>query len=532
MSDKLNLVYESSVSRLTEINSSFDKGVLRVAYTGKNRNKSYISKETFENCIETIYNCPVVCNYDRETNSIGAHDVEIVSSDKGMRLVNITQPVGVIPESAAWWWETMSDDSGEEHEYLCVDVIIWKRQEAYDKIKENVITDESMEITVKDGETVDGYYHINSFEFTAFCLLESAEPCFEGARLEMFSLESLKEMCSDMMNDYKSLTAEQSFRHNNDVNSEDENSSSEDCINTPRDGEHNLSKGGNDTLDNNELTAVSNNQETGMHSDINAYTNAYTTNSVLQTLANTESNATFAQTALISEELRRALSEQTYEDPYWGTCQKYLMYDFDSEVGEVYCWDCEEDRKLYGFKYTMNGDNVVVDFDSKKRKKLSVVDFDEGTPDPDLSAVFAYFGKKAEQRKDAEIANVNSEWEKKYSESTDAAAALELEVNELREYRKVKMDEERKEAEEALFSRFEDLNGVEAFEQLKESCAEMTVEEIENKCFEIRGRNTAVSAQAFSLNKTSKPTRITVEKNNDGDEPYGGLFKQYPPKNN
>lgn len=520
MSDKLNLVYESSVSRLTEINSSFDKGVLRVAYTGKNRNKSYISKETFENCIETIYNCPIVCNYDRETDSIGAHDVEIVSTDKGMRLVNITQPVGVIPESAAWWWETMRDDSGEEHEYLCVDVIIWKRQEAYDKIKENVITDESMEITVKDGENIDGYFHINSFEFTAFCLLESAEPCFEGARLEMFSMESLKEMCSDMMNDYKSLTAEQAFKHNNDVNSEDENSSSEDYINAPRDGEHNLSKGGNDTLDNNEFTAVSDNQKTA----IDAGVNKCTTNN------NTEDNATFAQVGHISEELRRVISEQTYDDPYWGTCSKYWMYDFDPDAGEVYCYDCE-DWKLYGFKFTMNGDNVVVDFDSKKRKKLSVIDFDEGTPDPDFSAVFAYFGKMAEQRKDAEIANVNSEWEKKYSESTDAAAALELEVKELREYRKVKMDEERREAEDALFSRFEDLNGVEAFEQLKEGCAEMTVEEIENKCFEIRGRNAAISAQAFSLNKTPKPTRITVEKNNDGDEPYGGLFKQYPPKN-
>ena len=84
MGDKsLNIVYESAVEKLTEINSSFDKGILRVAYTGKNSNKSFISKSTFEKCIDTIYNCPIVCNYNRETDSIGAHDVEIVSTNKG-----------------------------------------------------------------------------------------------------------------------------------------------------------------------------------------------------------------------------------------------------------------------------------------------------------------------------------------------------------------------------------------------------------------------------------------------------------------
>ena len=77
---KFNIVYESAVEKLTEINSSFDKGILRVAYTGKNRNKSFISKSTFEKCINTIYNVPIVCNYNRETDSIGAHDVDIVKT--------------------------------------------------------------------------------------------------------------------------------------------------------------------------------------------------------------------------------------------------------------------------------------------------------------------------------------------------------------------------------------------------------------------------------------------------------------------
>ena len=43
----MRIVFSSGISNLVEKNSSFDSGVLRVAYTGKNRNNSFISKETY-----------------------------------------------------------------------------------------------------------------------------------------------------------------------------------------------------------------------------------------------------------------------------------------------------------------------------------------------------------------------------------------------------------------------------------------------------------------------------------------------------
>ena len=108
----MKITYSSSVEKLCEVNSSFDAGVLKVAYVGKNRNGSSISKEAFERSMSTIYNCPIVCNYNRERDEIGSHDVEIVMKDGSARIVNITQPVGVIPESAKYWWECFEDDSG------------------------------------------------------------------------------------------------------------------------------------------------------------------------------------------------------------------------------------------------------------------------------------------------------------------------------------------------------------------------------------------------------------------------------------
>lgn len=557
---KFSIVYESAVEKLTEINSSFDRGVLRVAYTGKNRNKSFISKSTFEKCIDTIYNCPIVCNYNRETDSIGAHDVEIVKTSKGMKLVNITQPVGVVPESAKYWWETIEEDNGETHEYLCIEVIIWKRQEAYTKIKENGITDESMEIKVKSGKTVDGYYHIDSFEFTAFCLLESAEPCYESACVELFSLSDFHEQYTKMMTDFK--------EHFSQVNT-----SNEDDIN-PQNITQNLSKGGNISLDRMELLkeygltveALDFNIDDFTVDELRAKFEAMKKKTVERDGDNDDDDAsadpkepetddegddgndddtsdegeqndnpdgdgdeTFSLTAeQFLSQLFESLSEVKYTDPYWGEMSKYMYVDYDSSVSEVYCYDCE-DWKLYGFAYSMNGDNVVIDFDSKKRKKFSIVDFDEGSADFDYKYAFESYGKTIVAFKDAEMSRIKADSEEKYNQASQTITDLQCEVDSLKEYQKSKMDEERKDAEEELFSRFAELNGIEAFENLRSNCSEMTLEAIESKCFELKGRNAA--QLNFSVNKP-KSTRIAVEKNKLDDEPYGGLFVQYPPTNN
>lgn len=97
----LNLTFASSLTDLCEINSSFDKAVLRIAYKDLNRNKSFISKETFNRCAKTMYNCPVVCNYNRETDSIGGHDTEVFRDNDGsIRIVNVTTPVGTVPSQS------------------------------------------------------------------------------------------------------------------------------------------------------------------------------------------------------------------------------------------------------------------------------------------------------------------------------------------------------------------------------------------------------------------------------------------------
>ena len=213
MSSQLQLVrFATAFEDIQDINPSFAVVMLRIEYVGDNRNGSSISKDVMEAAIPTMYNCPVVAHYDRATNSFGSHDIELVQEDENhYKLVNVTQPVGVVPAGAECFFETDVDEDGAPHEYLSTTVLLWKRQEAYEHICEVGTIDESMEV-VFDKCHVDhrGVLVADAMHFEAFCLLESAEPCYEGAELKIFSAQDVlefKQQYAQMMTELKQYAA-------------------------------------------------------------------------------------------------------------------------------------------------------------------------------------------------------------------------------------------------------------------------------------------------------------------------------------
>lgn len=500
---KMRIVFSSGISGMTESNASFDEGVLRVAYVGKNRNNSFISKETFERCMPSIYNCPIVCRYDREEDIIGSHDVELVTSDDGsMRIVNVTQPVGVVPESAKYWWEEIEDDSGV-HEYLCVNVLLWKRQEAYQKIKEDGITDESMEISVKEGRMVDGVYVIDRFEFTAFCLLGTAEPCYESASLEVFSCGDFKQQLADMMQEFKETFAMAQ--------------PSQEVGIIPQ----NYSEGGEEVLDEkNKLMA-----EFGLTADMLDFSiedfSVEELRAKFEALKNdggaeptVGSQENFELEGQFRQELWAALEAETIETE-WGSMPRYWYVDYDRDASEVYAQDSNDDWNLYGFSYSMNGDHVVIDFECKKRKKYSIVDFDEGEQVTPAGRLFELASKK--------FSEASAEWTEKYQKATEAASANDTELAVLRKFKADTEGAAEQGKRDEVFAQFEDLNGVEAFETLREHSMEYDLETLEEKCFAIRGRN----GMAAKFSHEPKFAKLAVDKTPAKDEPYGGVFAEY-----
>ena len=54
MSKKMYLTFNSSLSDVCEVNSSFDRGLLRICYPGENRNRSYIAQGDLARCTKTL----------------------------------------------------------------------------------------------------------------------------------------------------------------------------------------------------------------------------------------------------------------------------------------------------------------------------------------------------------------------------------------------------------------------------------------------------------------------------------------------
>lgn len=507
MKEVLNLTFASSLDSLCNLNSSFDSGKLRVAYTGPNRNKSCIEKSVFENAVQSIYGVPLVCNYNIAEDTIGGHDMGVITNSDGeMRLVNLTEPVGYVPESANYWFENVTEENGDVHEYFCVDVLLWKRQAAYKHIKENGVTAHSMEIAVKSGEQKDGLYNIYDFEFSALCLLGDVEPCFESSALETYSNMNFSAEMAEMMAEAKKVfstigtTSVVDNIHPQKISEEGGEIALEDNI-------QNVEEQNIDT----EPVAEEETVEFSAEQPTEAEQAPAEPEEGTDTPEQSES---FELNSNIVDSFYEALSGEKYIDRWGDSWNRYHYVDCDVEKGEVYCYD-HADGNLYGFKFNFNNDAVEVNFDSKRRMKWAIVEFNGAEQAPILGSLFSEYDKKLEEY---------SDMSQKYSESENRISILTEELDELREFKAnvEKTDYETK--RDNLFSMFEDLNGNEAFEAIKED-HELALDVIEEKCFAIRGR---IASQAKFSFENNKPTKIKVEQpSNDNDAPYGGVVEKY-----
>lgn len=510
MREAATYVYSSSIEDFNDVNSSFSRGSMRIAYHGQNRNGSYISKEAFAESVKTIYNRPIVCNYSCETDSIGGHDVDFIKTDSTVKMINITEPVGVVPESANTWWEHVTEADGTDHEYLCCDILLWKRQQAYQHLIDNKITDESMEITILQRHyDDDGRMHIDKFEFTAFCLLERDRPCFESAGITAFSFDEFKaqfaEMMEELHNNFSTVTTADAADIDNKI----------------------LSKGGKAKMNLDELMAkygltsedIDFDADGMSAEDIEArfaaiadakkiddhsQEDADKPESPVEPEVPAEPEEQFALTnEQFREEIFAALSTVQIEDPYCGgTMNRFWYLDCDTDLCIVYVTDAT-DYRLYGMNYTMDGDSVVIDFASCKRKKVKFADFEEGS---DMDVTFSF------------VRDMCSDFHQKYCDLNKAC-------EELRAFKDQTESERMTDARNRVFDGFADLSGNEMFEELRTNCGDMTPDQIEEKCFAIRGR---MVNQKFSVDRTTDPVRLPVEDvQPDDDEPYGGIFRKY-----
>lgn len=187
------VTFESKFGKPEKFNSQFHMVKVYIAYAGKNRNFSIISKETFEKMIPSLYGVPVVGEWKKENEDFGSHGGKIEISEDGVEYIQTTKPYGFIDSSATIQWENVTEEDGTVNEYLTSTAFLWTgRYPEVLKVLENK-TGQSMEINVFSGDYSEDdpeYFEILEGEFSGICLLgEDIEPCFEGAKVSQFNLD-------------------------------------------------------------------------------------------------------------------------------------------------------------------------------------------------------------------------------------------------------------------------------------------------------------------------------------------------------
>lgn len=223
-----SLKFKAKVTPIEKINDEFTLCKCYVQGVGKNRNFSYMSKETIQRCLPTLSYAPVVGHLidklDEDGNPtgekyMGGHDYYI---DDDWNLKSACVPYGVV-KADSFDFETVKEYEDEiETEYLTAEVVLWTGR--YPELMDAIYSDDfyfnqSMEINVSEFrpyEEDSNYTELTDFTYSALCLLgkaddktspEHTEPCFVESKVipVQYSLE--KEEFSKVMGELKNELA-------------------------------------------------------------------------------------------------------------------------------------------------------------------------------------------------------------------------------------------------------------------------------------------------------------------------------------
>ena len=203
------------------LNPGISKCEIKVFYLGKNRNGSYIDKNTAIQMANSLPATPIVACYRKDIEDFGDHGSVIHIENGEIEFSVNTIPYGFVAPDAEVWFQKFidTDEFGNdvEREYMMTTGYLWTGQ--YPEL-DKVIQEgqgQSMEL----GEDMDGhwatdnstgveFFIINDAVFTKLCILgDDVEPCFEGASVEApqvskeFAANNFNRTLFSMMNELK-----------------------------------------------------------------------------------------------------------------------------------------------------------------------------------------------------------------------------------------------------------------------------------------------------------------------------------------
>lgn len=515
-----------------------------VMHTGANRNKTSFTKDVISKAIPSICNTPilgyVVDELDEEDKDFKGHEHELRITDKDVKYVYAGQAYGVIPESCNPRWIVKDDGTGIEREYLRVDGLIWtKFNDPVDIFTRDGTKNHSVELTDMACGPADknGNVPVGSFKFDGCCILSTTDPKIQPAMTGScvtanFSVEDIASQIRERLYEYQAL--QQNYTAQNE-NLSDEEKGDTTPMNENENKTTGIEEGQVPTENTAALTEPAGNEATPPNENITTEpaatpaegNTAPTTETepapaepaVTENTAPTENKSAIGAeftltTVQLMDEIGTKLAEHTHPSS-WDS--EYMIPDFYFEdlMPETVVVRCSKTWQLMGIPYSMNGDNVVLDYENIKRMKVAYEDWDEGEVMPGTIAAFTTLTDKIAELSDSfakaanEVSEIKPKLEAYQLAEAEAAAATE----------KAKRDE--------LFSVMDEKLGANAeYAALKEN-KEIAYADLETKCYALVGRQSAEFS--YVPNKNNKGTvRFGVGGTQNGsDVAYGGLIEHY-----
>lgn len=524
--------YETSDFRFIDV-------CIDVMHTGANLNKTSFTKDVINKAVPTIANMPilgyVVNELDDEDKDFKGHEHELRITDTDVKYLYAGQAYGVIPESCNPRWVIKDDGTGTEREYLRVDGLIWtKFGDPVDIFTRDVTKNHSVELTdmAYEAKRDDGITPVSSFRFDGCCILSTTDPKIQPAMTGScvtanFSVDDITSQIRERLYEYQSLQQNYSAKNENpsdeekgDIPPMNENEKN------PAVTENAVAEG---AVENSEVeTTTAENAATETESEAVSTENAaseksaenVTTETPAENAAPVEegepaASSEFTLTAnQLRDEVYNALLEIQVPSRWDPECMIPKYWLTDIQGNEVIVTDSGT-YQLMGIPYSMNGDNVVLEYENIKRKKVIYEDWDNGDVMPGLITMFSALTDKLVELSDSftkatnEVSEIKPKLEAYQQAEAEAVAAAE----------KAKRDE--------LFSIMDEKLGANAeYTALKEN-TEITYAELETKCYALVGRQSAEFSYVPTTNNKGTVRFGVGGTQNGSDAAYGGLMEHY-----
>ena len=520
--ERMTLPFKMRFEKAEAINSTFTRAKCYVMALGKNANRTYFEKGTVEEAIPLFKNIPIIAfiyeGNDGEQHLAG-HQEALVVEDGKLRHQTLCWPDGTVPDKD-FWFEDVVEADGTTATYLVCEVILWSGK--YPEIMSTIFDSDtywnhSMEIDVYDKETYSedsDYIEVKKFEPTALCLLGKSDipeynvkPCFPSSSVVSYSAN---DEFAALMKEFKFALGE--YMEEIKTGKGGHEQMNQELIDSIL-KEFNLAAdqlGFEITDDMDEATFRARLSELEPQPEENPAPVEEPAISVeepsQEPVEQPEEISMTEQKFALASDVRKALMaclsglevhKENYHESYW-----LMDYSEAHVYAEHRVWSEDEgitDYLRYGYAY--NAEVCTAEL--------------IGEPEQ----VYCTWLTK-EERELLESEKKDFELYKADHSYTDA------EYSALKDYKDQREKEDHDKAIDASLAKFEDLNGNSEFEALKGAAYEIAnVDELEEKCFAIRGRTMKFSA---NNGKQSSNGRLPiVGRTDNGQSDFEELYEKY-----